>query len=285
MRDERKAASTMSTFPAIPLDPQGETEPDYIDVNGVKTAYRRSGSGEPLVFIHGMGLANSWLSSEAKLAEHFDVIAPQLPGFGKTARPAWYRTLDDFVVHLADVLNAFGLDKVHLVGHSLGGITVGAFAATYPERIASLTVVAPLPLPVVIAPELVGTHDGPAPANLMEMLFNETWEQYPHLETAGDLGLFISEADDDFSDPEKFSLEPSAGLYRRLDRITAPRQVIVPDHDYVAPEPTGTDWAHWLKAPLVKISGTGGATTGHMLTEQEPDAYVAAIVALAEQAK
>ncbi|WP_350351669.1 alpha/beta fold hydrolase [Microbacterium sp. A8/3-1] len=266
------------------VDIQGLSEPEYITVNGLKTAYRRSGTGEPLVFLHGMGLANSWLKSHALMAEHFDVIAPQHPGFGRTPRPAWYRSLDDSVAHYADVLDALGVSRAHLVGHSFGGLFGAAFAATYPERILSLTLVAPLPLPVVRPSSEEGSHEGEAPPNLMELLFNESFEQYSEYDPPEDLGLFVDEPDDEFSDPSAWKFDPAPGLYRRLSRITAPRQILLPDRDQVIGETTGADWSRWADAPIVTISGAS-ASTGHMLTEQETEKYVGAIVALSQRAK
>ncbi|MFE7835134.1 alpha/beta fold hydrolase [Streptomyces sp. NPDC057474] len=267
-----------------PIDIQGTSDPDFIEVNGVDVAYRRAGAGAPLLFLHGMGMANSWLESHAKLAEHFDVIAAQLPGFGRTARPAWYRTLDDYVPLLADFLNALDIPKAHVVGHSLGGYVAGAFGAVYPERLLSLTLVAPLPMPVVRAPELEGGHDGPVPPNIMAILFNDNEAAYSEYDPPADLGLFVSEADDEFADPSAWKLDAAPGLYRHLSRIKVPTQLVVPDEDRVVPEAVFHDWARWLgDAPIVKISGTK-YPTGHMLTAQEPQAFADQIVALAERA-
>src|SRR5258708_23463450 len=71
----------------------------------------RAGAGAPLVFLHGGGGLGIWLPCMAQLAEKFDVIAPEHPGFGESENPAWLDTggdLDKFYLGF--------LDQVHLVG-------------------------------------------------------------------------------------------------------------------------------------------------------------------------
>ena len=267
-----------------PIDIPGATEPDYIDVRGLKTAYRRYGEGEPLVFLHGMGSSNAWLEHHRLFSTRFDFIAPQHPGYGKTPRPAWYRTLDDYVPHYADLLDALGVTSAHIVGHSFGGLVAGAFASVYPERVRSLSIVAPLPLPVVHTSE--HDHNAPPPSNLMEMLFNDDAEEFWEYDPPEDLGLYLGEADDEFSEPDAWTYQPSGGLYRRLARVTAPRQIVVPDKDQTVPESGFGEWARWLNAPIVRIPSTTrpGHPSAHMLNVQEPAAFVDQITEFARAA-
>lgn len=265
-----------------PVDIPGVTEPDFVEVRGLRTAYRRFGDGEPLLFLHGMGGSNAWLDHHRLFATQFDLIAPQHPGFGRTPRPAWYRNVDDYVAHYADLLDALGVNRTHVVGHSFGGVVGAAFAATYPERVLSFTAVAPLPLPIVRGED--NSHDGPAPSNLMEMLFGDDAEKFAAYDPPEDYGMYVAEADDELSEPGAWSFDPSPGLYRRLARISAPRQIVVPDEDrVVGPPRVFTDWAKWLDAPIVTISGQGNPTQ-HMLNVQEPEAFVNEIAQFAHNA-
>ena len=59
------------------------------DAAGITVELRRGGSGAPLLVIHGEFGVPGWLESFAQLAEHYDVIAPSLPGYGRSTRPDW----------------------------------------------------------------------------------------------------------------------------------------------------------------------------------------------------
>ena len=258
--------------------------PRRLMVGDVDVAYRRAGAGSPLLYLHGMGLTRRWLDLHGALAERFDLIAPEHPGFGDTPRPAWYRDLDDIAVHYADVLTALELDRVHVVGQSLGALIAGSFAALFPERVRSLTVVTPAALPVVTPPEALAELDAPRPPgfDFDSLLLNDHQEAYPEFRDGDDEGLVVAPSDgDEYADPSAFRLEPAPSLYRRLARIRGPRQVIVPDEDRLFPHSTFEAWAHWLGgAPVVHIPGHEHPT-GHLLIVQEPRAVADAIVALA----
>ncbi len=97
------------------------------------------------MLIHGLGSARTvWSRVTPALAKAFDVIAVDLPGHGKTplvaGTPMDPRSLADVVVRTLDTL---GVDRAHLVGNSLGGWTAVEIAAAYPDRVASVTALAP----------------------------------------------------------------------------------------------------------------------------------------------
>ncbi|MGI5222448.1 alpha/beta fold hydrolase [Nocardia sp. CA-290969] len=83
--------------------------------------HHREGRGEPLVLVHGVGSRwQVWEPVIGTLAEHFDVIAVDLPGFGDSA-PLPRTTVDTLTDALADFLAGQGLDRPHLAGNSMGG--------------------------------------------------------------------------------------------------------------------------------------------------------------------
>lgn len=87
-------------------------------------AYTRAGSGEPVVLIHGIGhRRQAWDPIFTKLTEKYDVIAIDLAGFGKS--PAYPKstpyTMDSAITHLTENFAAWGIDRPHVVGNSLGG--------------------------------------------------------------------------------------------------------------------------------------------------------------------
>lgn len=105
----------------------------------------RAGTGEPLVLIHGLGSARTvWSLVAPALAESFEVLRVDLPGHGRTP---WVRGTKMDPRSLADAvgktLDALGVGRAHLLGNSLGGWTALELAAARPERIASVTALAP----------------------------------------------------------------------------------------------------------------------------------------------
>ncbi|MEU1985116.1 alpha/beta hydrolase [Nocardia sp. NPDC019395] len=83
--------------------------------------HHREGHGEPLVLVHGVGSRwQVWEPIIGTLAEHFDVIAVDLPGFGDSA-PLPRTTVDTLTDALAGFLATQGLDRPHLAGNSMGG--------------------------------------------------------------------------------------------------------------------------------------------------------------------
>lgn len=120
-----------------------------IDVKGAKIAYLRAGtgSGDPILLVHGFGGdATSWAMVMDGLSTDHDVIALDLPGHGGSAKQVAGGGLADLGAFLADFLDALDLPRVHLVGHSMGGGACIALAAQAPDRVASMTLLAPMGL-------------------------------------------------------------------------------------------------------------------------------------------
>ncbi len=142
------AEQTVATAPWSPH----YTEPETIDVNGLEVAYRRKGTGPPALFLHGAGATRMWLPFYERLSESVDFLAPEHPGYGDTPTPDWLEGFDDLVLHYRDVLDAFELESVHLIGFSLGGWIAANLAVFYPHRVRSLTLITPAGLRVPDAP-------------------------------------------------------------------------------------------------------------------------------------
>src|SRR5262245_6575109 len=107
-----------------------------VAVNGCNIALMRGGSGPPLLILHGASGAGAWLSFMVALAEKFDVIVPEHPGFGASDTPDWLDTIHDLAYFYLDVLDQLGLDDVHLVGVSLGGWLAAEIAVRHNSRLA-----------------------------------------------------------------------------------------------------------------------------------------------------
>lgn len=111
-----------------------------IQTGAFSTNYHDIGEGAPTLLIHGSGpgvtaFAN-WRLSFPVLSQKLRVLAPDMLGFGYTERPDGVEyTLDTWVRHLIDFIDALGIDKVNLVGNSFGGALTLATSIRHPERV------------------------------------------------------------------------------------------------------------------------------------------------------
>lgn len=99
------------------------------------------GGGAPLVFLHGAGGHTGWMAFLDELSQRFSVFAPEHPGFGQSDDPAWLDEVGDLAYFHLDLLARLGLDRVHLIGTSLGGWVAAEMAVRNTTRLASLTLV------------------------------------------------------------------------------------------------------------------------------------------------
>jgi pyruvate dehydrogenase E2 component (dihydrolipoamide acetyltransferase) len=118
-----------------------------VDVGGRTIAYATLGAahnGDPIVLVHGYGGdKNSWLFVQEPLAANAVVHAIDLPGHGASGKDVGDGSLSTLAGAVLGFLDALDIRRAHLVGHSLGGAVVAAVAATAPDRVRSLTLVAP----------------------------------------------------------------------------------------------------------------------------------------------
>ena len=117
----------------------------FVDVRGVKTHYVESGSGEPIVFVHGAGPGAygwaGWRQTIPVLAKNFRVFAIDTLGFGLTDKPDIAYTDQASVDHLKDFLDALCLDPVSLCGNSRGAYMCAKLAVDHPKRVKRLLMV------------------------------------------------------------------------------------------------------------------------------------------------
>ncbi len=112
-----------------------------IEVLGTPVNYRLEGpSSAPVILMsHALGTNLSmWDMQAGLLARNFRVLRYDILGHGQTAAPSGPYTLDQLTEQAAGLLNALGLDKIHFLGLSLGGMIAQRLAILHPERIASL---------------------------------------------------------------------------------------------------------------------------------------------------
>ena len=97
------------------------------------------GKGLPLILIHGfLGSSKMWEPQINFFKDHFRVITPDLPGFGKSNKAKSHNTIQSIANLLIDLLGEKKIDKFHLLGHSMGGMIVQDMATKSGEKISKL---------------------------------------------------------------------------------------------------------------------------------------------------
>jgi pimeloyl-ACP methyl ester carboxylesterase len=126
------------------LRPVREVTPSlqFRTIHGYRRAFRIAGSGPAILLIHGIGdNSSTWDTVQTKLAQRFTVIAPDLLGHGKSDKPRADYSVAAYANGMRDLLAVLNIDRVTLVGHSLGGGVTMQFAYQYPQLVERIVLV------------------------------------------------------------------------------------------------------------------------------------------------
>jgi pimeloyl-ACP methyl ester carboxylesterase len=243
---------------------------------GIKCQVREGGTGAPLVFLHGAGGLLREEPLLAKLAERFRVFAPVWPGFGEEPGEELLEDMLDFTLHGLDVVEALGLERPHLVGHSLGGMIAAEMACLANERFPRLTLLAPLGL-------WLDTHPIP------DLFATPPWELPPLLFADPAAGQKLLLAGLDFGNDAaltRFMVDnarrlgsagkvlfpiPNRRLGKRLYRLRADALLVWGREDRLVPPAYAARWQELV--PQARIAWIEGG--GHMLPLEQPEAVAA----------
>ena len=254
-----------------------------IETRGGRAKIRvyEGGSGEPLLFLHSAGGLFPDDPFVQKLAERYHVFAPVIPGYEDSEGEGSLSDMLSFTLHSYDVLDALGLDRPILVGHSMGGMIAAEMAAIAPQAIDRLCLIAPAGLwldehPI---PDLFAL----LPFELPALLFHDPAK-----------GAALLTAGADFSDPEwlqEFLIGnsrrlgtagkilfpiPDRELADRLYRVQARTVLVWGDSDkLIVPAYAKAFQDHLPEARLVEVPDAG-----HMVPYENPDAVLEAIASL-----
>lgn len=112
---------------------------DYVNIPGLRIHFVRHGTGLPLVLLHGWPeFWFTWHRNIPALAERFDVVVPDLRGFGDTEKPSMRPSIDTYADDLLAFADAIGLQRFGLVGHDVGATVMQAVARRAPDRVVGL---------------------------------------------------------------------------------------------------------------------------------------------------
>ena len=240
-----------------------------------------AGEGRSLVFLHGAGGLTEDSPFLAALARRWHVFAPLLPGYGDSEGGEGLRDMLAVTLHGFDVVDALGLDRPVLVGHSMGGMIAAEMAAVAPREVERLGLIAPAGLwlddhPV---PDLFSK----LPHELPALLFHDPVFGERVMTAGGDLDdpkfleAFIIRNTRQLAMAGKLLFPiPDRGLGERLYRIRAKTVLVWGDSDRVIPPAYGDAFCRGITgAEPVRIPHAG-----HMVIVEQPDAVVAALARL-----
>jgi pimeloyl-ACP methyl ester carboxylesterase len=246
---------------------------------GIKCRVREAGSGAPLLYLHGAGgLAPEEPLLDA-LAERFHVFAPVWPGFGEEPGEDLLEDMLDFTLHGWDVAEALGVERPHLVGHSMGGM-IAAEMACVNSAAGKLALLAPVGLwldahPV---PDLFATPPWELPA----LLFADAARGQKLLTAGLDFGndaaltrFMVDNARRLGSAGKILFPIPNRRLSKRLYRLRAETLLVWGRQDKLVPLPYTSRWQELIpSAQLVLIDAAG-----HMLPLEQPQSVAGAVAA------
>jgi pimeloyl-ACP methyl ester carboxylesterase len=249
---------------------------------GCKVHLLEGGRGAPLVFMHGAGglfPENPFLDA---LAERFHVFAPSWPGYGDSMGEDLLEDMLDFTLHGWDVVEALGIEKPHLVGHSMGGMIAAEMACVAPHDLAKLALVCPAgiwldshPIPDLFSlmphelPPLIA-HD---PAVAMKLLAGAAELDFNNMEVLKQF-LIINARQLGTAGKILFPI-PNRRLSKRLYRLQAPTQIFWGESDKLIVREYAKRWKELIPhAQLVTFP-----ECGHMIPYEKQDEFVAKLSA------
>jgi pimeloyl-ACP methyl ester carboxylesterase len=255
-----------------------------LDVAGGRRKIRvfEAGDGMPLVFLHGAGGIVEDDPFLAALARRWHVFAPLLPGYGDSEGGEELRDMLAVTLHAFDVIDALGLDRPAVVGHSMGGMIAAEMASVAPREVERLGLIAPAGLWLAAYP--IPDLFTKLPHELPALLFHDVGFGERVMAPDGDLGdakfleAFLVRNARQLTMASKLLFPiPDRGLAERLYRIRAKTVIVWGDDDRLIPPAYGEAFRQAIGgAELVTVPDAG-----HLLSVEQPEAVAAALDRLA----
>lgn len=230
-----------------------------IRVNGADVVLFEGGAGEPLLFLHGAGTVAGFGFS-ASWARKFKVYLPYHPGFGESADSSAITSIRDYVLHYLELMDHLKLEKVRLVGLSLGGWIAARLATQNSHRLTKLVLVGPAGLRVAEYP----TTDvfRLKPDELPAYLAQDLGVLAPHVPDPHG-PEFLDFLVNDYHEMSSFArlawerpYDPN--LAKWLHRIAVPTLLLYGDKDRITPVQQSKAWATLIPNAKVHIVQDAG---------------------------
>lgn len=131
--------------PAVPTWPAGG-EPlgpyEEVELHGHRVQFQAAGSGPLLILLHGItSTSEAWREVMPRLAERYTVVAPDMMGHGRSAKPRGDYSLGAYAAGVRDLLAVLGFERGTVVGHSLGGGIAMQFSYLFPEYVERMALI------------------------------------------------------------------------------------------------------------------------------------------------
>jgi pimeloyl-ACP methyl ester carboxylesterase len=237
-----------------------------VELAGVRLHLARAGSGRPVLVLHHDIGSPDQLEFYDALAGRFDVLVPHHPGYGKSERPQWLRSVRDVAVIYQRLLSELGVERASLIGLGFGGWIAAEMATMAPREFHRLVLVGAMGLKPpegdIFDQAIVsyldyaraGFHDQQAFARIYgdvttdqlvdwdlcrEMCFRIAWKPYMYSQT----------------------------LPHLLGGVRAPALVVWGDDDKIVPRSAGEHYAALLPQARFEIVGAAG----HCVEMEQPD--------------
>jgi pimeloyl-ACP methyl ester carboxylesterase len=264
-----------------------------IKTNNVELYYETHGEGKPLVLISGIGYTLwQWHGMIPFLQEHFQVIAFDNRGVGQSDKPAGPYTAHMLAADTAGLLDALGIEKAIVMGHSMGGFIAQAMALDFPQRVEKL---------ILCSTNFGGPRHIPVTPEAMKVLTDVTRDPLSRFQN----GLLVSTAPGwaerhpeliqqwiewrlaNPVDPGSYQAQLAIGLgllpeaasfENRLSALTVPTLILFGAHDKVVPPENAAllaekiVWSHVVILP----------DAGHFFPIEIPEAASQAVIDFAE---
>jgi pimeloyl-ACP methyl ester carboxylesterase len=239
----------------------------FVEVAGCRVRLRRAGAGEPLLFLHGASGAPVILPFMEKLAQRFDVLVPEHPGYGQSDEPEWLENIHDVAYFYLDFLKSLDLRNITLVGSSMGGWIAMEMAVRDTSRIKSLVLVSPAGVAAPGAPP--ADIFLMAPEDLVRSLFHDPKLAEARLAQPLDVDLALKNG----HTTARLAWEPrlhDPHLPKWLHRIDVPVKIVWGRQDRILP----VGIADELKRRMPKAQVHVLENCGHLPHAEKADEFV-----------
>ena len=238
-------------------------------INGVKTVVHSAGHGEPVVFFHGAGTIDGYDFTES-WTKKYRVIAPYHPGFGESGDDPHLTDMHDYVMHYLELFDVLKLDRINLVGLSLGGYLAAKFASEHGHRVKKLALIAPAGMIDPQHPMIdVLAVPGEQVPGLLVSNFDVLKKRLPE---KPDLDFMAERYREATTVARLFWEHPGDPKFMRyLHRVKMPTMIVWGEEDKVIPVQQTETWRKFIPNADIKIYK--GA--GHLVHLEKPEAVEA----------
>jgi pimeloyl-ACP methyl ester carboxylesterase len=250
-------------------------------IAGCKVHVLRGGKGAPLLFLHGARGAGVWLPFFKALSEHFEVIVPEHPGFGRSDTPEWLDNVGDLANFYLSFMQKLGLRDVNLVGTSLGGWIAADLAVRNSGPLHTLSLVAAAGIHVPGVPK--GDFFLWAPEQIVRNLFFDQTLAEHMLKQTPDADERKRQAQNALT-MAKLSWQPrlyDPNLRKWLHRIDRPTLIVWGDSDKLIPPVNGSAFRDLIPGARLEVI----KNCGHLPHVEKTSELVNHVVKFIEEAK